>query len=184
MPITKKQQQKNLKYIIDQEDMIKGKGFIGDIAKKTFQLLANAYRAKNCDGKARQLYSGELHLPCHNFTGPGTRIDITEVRNTKPYNKIDSISKMHDLNYYRASFLSSDKEIRTAIKEADEQYLKDIEPYKSESGYTLAKAGIEGKMALSSAFPLIMEQLLGKKHFGAKLPFTSIKRNNKKYKKD
>ena len=183
MPITKKQQQKNLKYIIEQEDVIKGKGFAGDILKKTFQLLANAYRTRYCNGKARQLEFGEAHLPCHNFTGPNTRIDLKTVRNHAPYNMIDAQAKKHDLAYYRASFLSSDKEIRTAIKEADEQFIKDIEPYKNDSGYTLAKAGIEGKMALSSAFPLIMEQLLGKKHFGAILPFTSIRKNNKKHKK-
>jgi len=160
-----RKQHKRLKKIIAQEDInFKGRGIAGDIAKKTFQLLANSYRSKYCDGKARPLYKGELHLPCHNFTGPFTRIDIPAVRNQAPYNMIDFQAKIHDTAYYNASFLNDNKSIKQAIKKADDEFLQNIEPFKNESGYRLGKLGIEGKMAISKVFPSLMAALLSDKH--------------------
>src|SRR6266853_5580572 len=51
------------------------------------------------------LFNGELHLPGYNFCGPGTRLDKRLDENdvpyewSKPINKIDEISMMHDLTY-------------------------------------------------------------------------------------
>src|SRR6266853_6878481 len=51
------------------------------------------------------LFNGELHLPGYNFCGPFTRLDKRLDSNdvpyewSKPINKIDEISMMHDLTY-------------------------------------------------------------------------------------
>ena len=50
-------------------------------------------------------YSGEHHLPKHNYTGPGTRLDIRldENNNPKPgeepFNRIDEAALQHDIAY-------------------------------------------------------------------------------------
>ena len=47
----------------------------------------------------------ELHLPGHNFTGPGTRLnkrlnpDLTPEEWSKPINKVDTAAYHHDLCY-------------------------------------------------------------------------------------
>jgi len=52
-------------------------------------------------------FSGEMHLPGHNFTGPGTRTDIRLDSNgnpqpwSKPINKIDWVSLDHDRCYIK-----------------------------------------------------------------------------------
>ena len=164
---TKEEQKKNLEYIINQEGAT-GSGFLSDIAKTTFKLLANSYRSRYCDGKARPLQFGELHLPCHNFTGPGTNIRSSAVRNMKPYNNIDAQAKKHDIAYYNASFMTNRDAIRQAIKKADQDFIKNIEPYKSESGYKMGKAGIEGKMQLTKLMPRLATFILGKNLTGGK----------------
>ena len=45
-------------------------------AAKANNLIHNIYRANKCDGKSRPLEIGEMHYGCHNYTGPGTRIDL------------------------------------------------------------------------------------------------------------
>ena len=50
-------------------------------------------------------YKGEHHLPQHNFTGPGTRLDLRldkndkPLPNSKPKNRIDAAAYKHDLAY-------------------------------------------------------------------------------------
>lgn len=50
-----------------------GKALTSDLAKsagkKAFQVAANLYRKKYCNGRARPLLEGELHPYCDNFTG-------------------------------------------------------------------------------------------------------------------
>lgn len=47
----------------------------------------------------------EMHLPGHNFTGPGTKLekrlypDFTPKPWSKPFNKVDEISMHHDICY-------------------------------------------------------------------------------------
>src|SRR6266853_1571964 len=51
------------------------------------------------------LFNGEFHLPGYNFCGPGTQLEKRLDENDNPYewskpiNKIDEISMMHDLTY-------------------------------------------------------------------------------------
>lgn len=117
----------------------------GNIASKLYQTGANAYRRTFCNGKARDLYDGEIHPFCANFMGPGTRINLPEVRNYPPFNGADRVSKNHDLAYEQAFKLSGD-ERKEAIRKADEIFLKDIEQYKNEQPYySIGKSGIKLK---------------------------------------
>ena len=45
---------------------------------------------------------GELHLPGHNYTGPGTRTYERIARGDQPYNKIDALALQHDIMYLEA----------------------------------------------------------------------------------
>ena len=42
---------------------------------------------------------GEIHLPGHNFTGPGTQLKYRLERGDEPINKVDALSLHHDLRY-------------------------------------------------------------------------------------
>lgn len=42
---------------------------------------------------------GELHLPGHNFTGPGTQLEMRLERGDQPINAVDELSLHHDLRY-------------------------------------------------------------------------------------
>lgn len=44
-------------------------------------------------------YLPELHLPGHNFTGPGTKLRKRLLRQDKPVNKLDAAAKEHDMEY-------------------------------------------------------------------------------------
>lgn len=118
-----------------------------------FKTMANFYRKRFCDGKARQLKDGEYHYGCHNFTGPGTRIDLEDVRNTIPYNDIDACSKQHDIDY------ENGKNNPEKIREADEKVLKCYDKYPTENGYNVGKLGINGKMALENLFPMLVRSV-------------------------
>lgn len=42
---------------------------------------------------------GEIHLPGHNFTGPGTQLEKRLERGDQPINAVDELSLHHDLRY-------------------------------------------------------------------------------------
>lgn len=42
---------------------------------------------------------GEWHLPGHNFTGPGTRLEERLERGDEPVNRVDELSLHHDIRY-------------------------------------------------------------------------------------
>src|SRR6266853_2781593 len=57
-----------------------------------------------------KLFVGELHLPLHNYTGPGTRLDLRTTTDpltgeitpkdwSIPINKVDEASLKHDIKY-------------------------------------------------------------------------------------
>ena|ERR1700733_4589518 len=54
-------------------------------------------------------FPGELHLPGHSFTGPGTRLDLrlnpdgTPKEWSKPVDRIDQAAYKHDLAYARSA---------------------------------------------------------------------------------
>lgn len=136
--------------------------------KKSYQKLDNIYRHNFCNGKSRDLFYGELHPLCANFEGPGTKIDLPEVRNYPPYNIIDYFAKMHDLDYLKASQIQ-DPNIRSfLIRKSDNQFIKNIEPYKSiEPYYSIGKSGIEGKMKVEDLIPQLVK-FISPNYYGKK----------------
>jgi len=63
---------------------------------------------------------GEIHLPGHNFTGPGTKLKERLERGDVPINRVDEISKNHDIAYSK----SKDKKSRHI---ADREMLKQLD---------------------------------------------------------
>jgi len=63
---------------------------------------------------------GEIHLPGHNFTGPGTKLKERLERGDTPINRVDEISKNHDIAYSK----SKDKKSRHI---ADREMLKQLD---------------------------------------------------------
>jgi hypothetical protein len=112
--------------------------------KSVFQFVGNLWRAKNCGGLARPLEYGELHYGCHNYTGPGTRLDLHP--DVKPYNDIDACSKKHDEDYAKASVATDPLEYARLIRKADEDAISCYDRFPKEDGYEAARAGIKGKL--------------------------------------
>jgi len=58
-------------------------------------------------------FPGEMHLPGHSFTGPGTRLDLrlnpdgTPKEWSKPFARVDSAAYIHDLAYNQYSDTAS-----------------------------------------------------------------------------
>lgn len=83
---------------------------------------------------------------------PGTRIDLKNVRDYKPYSGVDSCSRTHDLAY---EAIGKRKDLSKAeraklIHQADEEALKCYDKYKGDKTYNLAKLGIQGKLDIES----------------------------------
>lgn len=133
----------------------------GSIASTIFQKAANAYRRNYCDGKSRPLHKGEYHLGCHNFTGPGTRVDLASVRNYPPYNKIDECSRGHDFDYMHAVELP-DGERQKAIIDADKKVIQCYDKYPDVSGYSISKMGINSKMKFDQVLPAVSRSVFKK----------------------
>lgn len=131
-------------------------GDVGAIGKKLFQTAANLYRKTFCQGKSRPLLPGEFHYACHNYTGPGTRIDLPEVRSYPPYNDIDACSRQHDIDYYE------NQGNPVAIRKADEDVIKCYAKYPNENGYNVGMLGINGKMVLENLFPDLIKSIAPK----------------------
>lgn len=125
----------------------------GSVSSWLFQKGANIYRRNFCNGKARPLLDGEYHYGCHNFTGPGTRIDLPQVANYPPYNDIDACSRDHDIAYEK--FKGNPEKIR----QADEDAVRCYNKYPNENGYTAATLGINGKMALENVLPFVIKSI-------------------------
>jgi len=68
-------------------------------------------------------FPGEMHLPGHNFTGPGTKLgnrlnaDGTPKQWSKPVNRVDDAAYRHDLAY--AGTADRNAADRKMIKELD-----------------------------------------------------------------
>ena len=68
----------------------------------------------------------EMHLPGHNFTGPGTKLkkrlnpDLTPKEWSKPVNRVDEAAKNHDICYMKNS------DIKTRNEVCDKYMLKEL----------------------------------------------------------
>ena len=118
---------------------------------------ANIYRRNFCNGNARPLLDNptEYHPGCYNFCGANTHIDDANIRDYKPYNNIDNICRTHDIDYYEAEDQPNKADL---IRAADIKMLRDIEKYKGQEGYNLAKAAISSKIRAEDLFPNIAEK--------------------------
>ena len=71
--------------------------------------------------------SREIHLPGHNFTGPGTKLnkrlkpDLTPKEWSKPINRVDKAAYHHDLCYLK----NNDTATRNAV--CNKNMLKELE---------------------------------------------------------
>jgi len=88
-----------------------------------------------------QLYPGETHAIFKDkdgkniisrFTGPGTRLDISERMNSIPVNKTDAAAKKHDIAYYeinkklKSGEIKSEKEALDQIHKSDEDFINEL----------------------------------------------------------
>lgn len=112
--------------------------------KRIFQDVSNTYRSVVCPN-SRRLEYGELHYPCHNFSGPGTRTDLSNVVNYEPFNDIDACSKKHDLDYMKSKEISDPNERAKFIHQADLDAIECYDKFPNESGYKWSRLGILGK---------------------------------------
>ena len=138
---------------------------------KIFQTVSNAQRfvSKNIKRNPRPiryLKEGEIHAMNHNFTGPGTRIDLPEVRNHKPYNGIDACSKVHDIEFNEIFKMPLGKERSEKIRQADRKVLACYDKYPNDSGYRLGKLGINSKIKIEDLSPAIFNQIMGEDYRG------------------
>jgi hypothetical protein len=130
-----------------------------------FKTVANQYRKRNCQGKARQLLDGEKHLQCANYCGPQTRVDLDYVRNYPPYNDVDNVCRNHDIDYLDCNKIQNDKLKANCIRQADDKMLKDLENYKDQEGYLLGKYAITAKEKFENFIPSVAKWI-SPGHFG------------------
>ena len=159
-----------LNYVKEHKQQIKD-GLYENRAR-IFQITSNAQRfvAKRRGNKKpiRYLEKGEIHLPNHNFTGPGTKIEDPAVRNHAPYNDIDACSKVHDIEFNRLFKLPlGSKERAEGIRKADRAALACYAQHKGQEGFRLAYGGINGKILLEDLDANLFDKLMGKEYRGA-----------------
>lgn len=148
--------------------------FAWENRSKIFQGVSNAQRfyEKNVKGNKkpiRYLFPSEFHVaPGHNFTGPGTRMDLPEVRNHKPYNEIDACSKVHDIEFDRIFKMPQGKARKEAIRKADREALECYNKHKNVQGYKLAHGGINSKITLEDINPDLFDKIMGEAYRGVK----------------
>ncbi len=133
------------------------------------QTIANVYRKKFCNGKSRPLKNGENHPGCYNFAGPGTRIDLPEVLNTKPFNLTDAVAKQHDIDYEDA-FKLPPNEKKKAIRRADQKMIDSLNALGKDAD-KIAKIAIGSKIKIEDSGKLgkkIIEKTVGKDYVGNK----------------
>ena len=174
-----------LNYLIENKEDIAKKAY--ENRAKIFQYTSNAQRfvsknIKRNNRPIRYLKEGEVHLMNHNFTGPGTRIDLAEVRNFQPYNNIDACSKVHDIEFDEIFKMPLGKERSEKIREADRKVLNCYDKYPNESGYTLAKTGINSKIRLEDLSPALFDKIMGEDYRGVEPEIKKEEREDRRTK--
>jgi hypothetical protein len=139
--------------------------------KFVFKNISNAQRyvSKEVIGDnrpIRYLKEGEIHLPNHNFTGPGTRIDDPDVRGFQPYNGVDACSKQHDIEFNDIFKMPLGPERQKKIREADTKVLECYDNHPNDAGYTMAKTGLNSKINLEDISPMIFDKIMGEAYRG------------------
>ena len=105
----------------------------------------NRFRRQWCPTQ-RQLKPGELHVPCHNFSGPGTDTADAKVRFHNPFNGVDACSRQHDFDYETIGRLKLPEEVKHKMAyQADLEALSCYDKHANDYGYDMARAGIYAK---------------------------------------
>ena len=93
----------------------------------TKTLFIKAQKGGSLLNKAINNLPFEMHLPGHNFTGPGTKLkkrlnpDLTPKKWSKPVNRVDKAAYHHDVCYLK----NNDTATRNAV--CDKNMLKELE---------------------------------------------------------
>lgn len=128
--------------------MVKGSYTNDNIPYKTQRSSYNPILAK-LEDLAQAEQGLQLHLPGHNYAGPGTHVISNILNGVQPVDYLDSVSLQHDLDYSRSSTLSE-------ILKADDKMIKDINT-RSDFGIfsaedTLANLALKFKNILGSTY--------------------------------
>ena len=97
------------------------------ICGTTKTLFIKAQKGGSLLNKAINNLPFEVHLPSHNFMGPGTKLkkrlnpDLTPKKRSKPVNRMDKAAYHHDLCYLE----NDDTATRNAV--CDKNMLKELE---------------------------------------------------------
>jgi len=139
-----------------------------------WQSIWNKYRVRACP-KSRKLLDGEKHTGCKNFCGPGTRIDLPQVKNHPPSDPVDAVCKNHDLAYFAAKDLQGD-ELHKAIRAADQAMLSELE--RIGETRNINYAGIKAKMLAEKTKlgKTVLSKTLGPQYVGGQL-LTKVDQN-------
>ena len=171
---------KNHDGLVDQS----GEGIIGEffkiVASKSFKGVANLVR-KGIK-RSRPLMDGEFHVWGANFMGPGTRIDLVKVQNTKPLNKPDAVARRHDLSYLEASKIEDKKEREEMIRKADIVMIKELKDMGKLEGdpefyRQMGLKGIQFKKNIEDMTPKLARKLLPPKLIGRKILSKDIEKS-------
>lgn len=139
-------------------------------------------------------------IPCHRLNGyggnlkiqsgsiwkdrdvpPGTKISLPEVRNHAPYNNIDACSKVHDIEFNEIFKMPLGRERSEKIREADRKVLECYDKHPNDSGYRLAKTGINSKIQLEDLSPALFDRIMGEDYRGVE---PELKKENKADRKE
>ncbi|MDP4225295.1 MAG: hypothetical protein Q8910_02800 [Bacteroidota bacterium] len=139
-------------------------GDLSDMVLDNFQTISNLYRESECDGRSRPLYRGEIHAPCHNYTGPGTVLN-DRTRNFPPYDEIDNCSRNHDLEYESIFDMPQGNARESAIRKSDQRAIDCYNRNKNEPSYKWGYQGIKNKMMFEDNAPRLA-RLMAKEYYG------------------
>lgn len=149
------------------------------IQKKLYQIMTNQLTKNN--KKSRPLYYGELHptsfsngeFAHSNFLGPGTRIELSDVRNFPPYNPADAAAKIHDITYQEIQKMYDKKKITAAdrehlIREADYVLIEELKKLKPMAFRDAGLMGMNTKVRFEDLSPSLVRKIAGPEYFGKK----------------
>ena len=108
-------------------NMKRGKCVVCGVTKTQFVKGAAAPKGGSMLNKVINKLPFELHLPGHNFTGPGTNLkkrlnpDLTPKENSKPVNRVDRAAMQHDICYMK----NTDTKTRNSV--CDKRMLNELE---------------------------------------------------------
>jgi hypothetical protein len=152
---------KNFNKLIEKKQ-ISGGSVFGNLLTKA----RNFGRKKVCSSLTKPLFPGEKHLPCHNYSGPGTQYRKRQARGDQPINGIDYCSMIHDGDYDRITNSNMTKEQKVlAVRDSDFKALKCylqrrkpgvVDGFKAAFIGIASKYGIERTLSVLNTKPTVL----------------------------